>query len=74
MNDDYFLARYFFSNCTLSFYLPDHMVVSRRHSHMGQYDILYSKKITADIDLATRFFDFYDENDRVPSPEELLNL
>ena len=50
------------------------MVVSRLHSHMGQYDILYSKKITADIDLATRFFDFYDENDRVPSPEELLNL
>ena len=61
MNDDYFLARYFFSNCTLSFYLPDLMVVSRLHSHMGQYDILYSKKITADIDLATRFFDFYDE-------------
>lgn len=40
----------------------------------GQYDILYSKKITADIDLPTRFFDFYDENDRAPSPEELLNL
>lgn len=74
MNQDKLIARYFYRNCTVSFYEPADMVVSKKHSLMSRYDIIFPEVLHFDEDFASRFFDSYRRSGEIPSPMALLNI
>ncbi len=74
MNSDKLIARYFYRNCTVSFYEPADMVISQKRSFMSRYDIIYPAVLHFDEDFPSRFFDHYRQTSEIPSPQALLDI